>query len=168
MACKSVVATADNATSSLRSGRIIPAVPHFRHETMKAFYLGYTCAAYAGFVAFVVLNIAGHPEPLLFALLFLTIWPLAGIMAGYEPMINLDADYERKNGQKAPARWEGGFRDGLATGLVVSLISLLCLWQLERSLWLLVPPVITALLGPATGAHFSLKRLKKIPRSRHS
>ena len=27
---KSVVATADNGASSLRSGRLIPAVPHFR------------------------------------------------------------------------------------------------------------------------------------------
>ena len=30
---KSVVATADNGASSLRSGRLIPAVPHFRRST---------------------------------------------------------------------------------------------------------------------------------------
>lgn len=130
---------------------------------MKAFYLGYTCAAYAGFVVFVLFNIVGHPEPLVFALLFLTIWPLVGIMAGYEPMIHIEAEYEQKNGQKPPARWNGSVRDGLATGFVASLISLLCFWQLERSLWFLAPPAIAALFGPAAGAQFSLRRLNRIP-----
>ena len=32
---KSVVATADNGASSLRSGRLIPAVPHFRRWAEK-------------------------------------------------------------------------------------------------------------------------------------
>jgi hypothetical protein len=100
-----------------------------------------------------------------FALVFLTIWPLVGIMAGYEPIIHIEAEYAQKKGQKPPGRYEGSFRDGLATGLVASLISLLCLWQLERSLWFLVPPVIAALFGPAVGVHYSLRRLKNIPRT---
>ena len=37
---KSVVATADNAASSLRSGRLDPAAPHFKRSTMKS--KGYT------------------------------------------------------------------------------------------------------------------------------
>jgi 4-hydroxybenzoate polyprenyltransferase len=128
---------------------------------MKTFFRGYSCAVYVGFVLFVLLNIADHPEPLLFGLLFLTIWPLAGIMMGYEPIIHIEAEHERKNGQKAPARWEWSFRDGLITGIVTSLLSLLCFFQLEQSLWLLAPPVIAAYFGPAVGLQLSLRRLKK-------
>ena len=37
---KSVVATADNAAGSLRSGRLFPAVPHFKRLSSDSFWDG--------------------------------------------------------------------------------------------------------------------------------
>jgi hypothetical protein len=129
---------------------------------MTPFYSGYGAAIYAGFIAFVALNISGHPEPLLFALLFLTIWPLVAIMAGYEPIIHFEADHERTHHRKPPDRWMGGIRDGVATGLVVSAISLTCERMLQHSLWFLAPPLLGLLLGPYVGVKVSLWRFRSI------
>ena len=127
---------------------------------MTRFYSGYGAAIYAGFMVFVALNVSGHPEPLLFALLFLTIWPLIAIMLGYEPMIHYEADYEKKHQRKPPERWIGGIRDGIVTGLIVSAIALACERMLQDSLWFLAPPTLGLLLGPFLGVQLSLWRFK--------
>lgn len=125
---------------------------------MTSFYFGYGAGIYVGFIAFVALNVSGNSEPLLFALLFLTIWPMAAMMVGYEPMIHFEADYEKTRQRKLPVRWAGGIRDGIVTGLIVSAISLACERMLQHSLWFFAPLILGLLLGPYVGVRVSLWR----------
>ena len=128
---------------------------------MKAYYTGYSAAVFAGFVLYAVTHLPEDSSPLLFLLLFLTIWPLITIMVGYEPIIHLEFAHEKKTGSKPPKRWNGDVRDGAITGSIFAVILLVCMSQAERSWWFWGVPVVAAFVSPVIGAQFSLRRFTK-------
>lgn len=125
---------------------------------MKAYYAGYCGAIYVGFVVVVVIGSSGHPDPLLFALLFLTLWPLVIMLMGYEGVMHVGHEYEKRHGAPPPRAWERAAIDGVLCGVIVWTVSALAFLMPNVGLWFLAVPLAMAYLAPGIGLSISLRR----------
>ena len=128
---------------------------------MRSFYAGYCAAVYVGFIVFVLVELREHSSPLLFASLFLTIWPLLAMLLGYEGVMHVASDYEKKHDEEPPSTWKNAMAHGMAAGVVVSIVAMLCIWIPPiKSVFLLAVPLLGWAFVPGLAAWISIKRAR--------